>query len=118
MVWLRLALIAFGIALFAAANLAADTVDFGSPSDKLNHFAAFALLSPLAIVAFPNTSLIRLMLALLMFNATIEASQAVLGAGRQADVFDWLSGALATLTAVATAALWKSHKPEKTGGPV
>lgn len=59
------------------------------PDDKLQHIAAFAVLSALAACAHPRARLTTLLLALALFGGLIEIVQSIPVVGRDADVFDW-----------------------------
>lgn len=94
--WSRLALIITSVTVFVIANLPAGMVSIGSSNDKLNHAMAFAVLTPLVILAFPAIRLWWVFVGLIAFNGCIELSQAAFGFGRQADILDWLAGVVAT----------------------
>ncbi|MEE4213081.1 MAG: hypothetical protein V2I43_27865 [Parvularcula sp.] len=89
------------------ANASPDAVRIGSSNDKLNHALAFAVLTPLAIWAFPRHSLVVVFLGLATFNALIEVAQAILEQGREADFADWLAGALVCAGLLVACALWR-----------
>ena len=97
MIWCRLSLLVLGTIIMILANLAPGTIAIGSGDDKLNHALAFAVLAPVAACAFPRVNVIGLFFALMIFNAGIEISQAILDLGRQPDLADWAVGVLATL---------------------
>jgi hypothetical protein len=67
----------------------------GSPSDKLLHVAAFAVLAGLASFAYPRTSVLRLLIALSAFGASIEILQAIPRLNRDCDPIDWVSDTVA-----------------------
>jgi VanZ family protein len=71
----------------------------GDPSDKILHVLAFSVLSLLAALAYPRTSLLRLGLLLSAFGALIEIVQTIPGLGRDGDWIDWVADT-AALTAV------------------
>lgn len=111
MLWFfRIALVGCGIFLLILANLTGEAARAGFPWDKLNHFVAFAVLSVLTVIAFPHTHRVRLLLALLIFNAGVEISQLLMGQGRQPDLLDWTAGALATLGVLVCAEIWRACK--------
>lgn len=97
----QLPLFAAAGAILVLANLAPGVLQLGSPSDKLNHMLAFAVLTPLALIAFPRASALWVFVGLALFNAAIELSQAVLGQGREPDPLDWIAGVLATIPILA-----------------
>lgn len=61
-----------------------------SSSDKIDHFAAFAVLMMLGQLAFSARFHIALGLGLIGFGALIELLQAVPGLNRSPDLLDWL----------------------------
>jgi hypothetical protein len=67
----------------------------GSPSDKLLHIAAFAVLAGLASFAYPRTSVLRLLIVLSAFGALIEILQAIPRLNRDCDPMDWLADTVA-----------------------
>lgn len=65
------------------------------PNDKVQHVAAFATLALLGSLAYPRTSLLRLLVRLSLFGALIEIVQAIPVLHRDSDVLDWLTDTLA-----------------------
>ena len=61
-----------------------------SSSDKIDHFAAFAVLMILGQLAFPARFHVALGLGLIGFGALIEVLQAVPELNRSPDLLDWL----------------------------
>ena len=61
-----------------------------SSSDKIDHFAAFAVLMMLGQLAFPARFHLALGLGLMGFGASIEVLQGLPGLNRSPDVLDWL----------------------------
>ena len=57
---------------------------------KFGDCAAFALLTLVAVVAFPSVRLIRLGETLSFLAAMVEVGQGVLTVGRDANIVDWL----------------------------
>lgn len=108
----RYFLFAVGLSILIIANVAPSTVSIGTPSDKLNHAIAFAVLTPLAVWAFPKTRVLLLFAALLLFNAGIEVCQAVLGLGRVPDLADWGVGILATVPFLGMVAVYRFLRSE------
>lgn len=90
----RLLLLIVGLSVLLLANLPKASVPVGFASNDLNHAAAFAVLTPLLLFAFPSVRLIWLFVGLLGFNALIELSQGFLSLGRKPDVGDWVIGAV------------------------
>ncbi len=68
-----------------------------SSSDKIDHFAAFAVLMMLGQLAFPARFHVGLGLGLIGFGALIEVLQAVPGLNRSPDLLDWLVEVAAVL---------------------
>lgn len=101
MYWRRLLLFVVAAAVIILANLAPGSWQPGTSNDKLNHMLAFAVLTPLALISFPSTSVVRIFFGLAFFNAGIELSQAALSLGREPDPLDWLAGTLATIPVLA-----------------
>jgi hypothetical protein len=65
--------------------------------DKLNHAAAFLVLTLLATLAHPRASALRIAFALAAFGGFIELSQAIPAVHRDASFNDWFAdiGAIA-----------------------
>jgi hypothetical protein len=78
----------------------------GDPVDKVQHIAAFAVLTALACAGWPAASRLRLLLALSGFGALIEIVQAIPVLHRSSDWQDWLAdtGAILVVLALAAAA--------------
>lgn len=68
----------------------------GSPSDKVQHIMAFAVLTGLAALAFRKTSALKLLLLLSAFGALIEIVQLIPALHRDSEVMDWLADTAAT----------------------
>lgn len=64
-------------------------------NDKLQHMAAFAVLSLLAWLAFPRRRLSVLFLTLAAIGGLIEILQMIPALHRDADVKDWIADCLA-----------------------
>jgi hypothetical protein len=64
-------------------------------NDKLQHMAAFAVLSLLAWLAFPRQRLRVLFLALAAIGGLIEILQMIPALHRDADVKDWIADCIA-----------------------
>lgn len=79
----------------------------GEPSDKIQHIAAFAVLTALACAGWPAAARLRLLLALSAFGALIEIVQAIPALHRSADPLDWLAdtGAILVTLVIAPAVL-------------
>ena len=69
----------------------------GNPQDKIQHIAAFVVMTTLAVPAFPRARLIHLILGLSAFGALIEFVQAIPALHRDSDWRDWLADTVAIL---------------------
>lgn len=97
--FLRLVRIAFWVAFlgslyFAIVPLPAYPGGPSDPSDKFLHILAFTVLSGLARIAFPETSLWRIGAWLSAYGAIIEIIQAIPALHRDSDVMDWVADTL------------------------
>ena len=77
------------------------------PSDKLQHFAGFAVLAGLATAAFPGSSAIRLLAWLSGFGALIEIVQGMSVIHRDSDVLDWLADTAACALVLGAVQVWR-----------
>ena len=75
----------------------------GDPLDKLQHMAAFAVLTALACAAWPAISRLRLAIVLSVFGALIEVVQAIPALHRDSDWRDWVADTVAILVTLAIA---------------
>ena len=73
----------------------------GEPTDKVQHILAFAVLTILALSAYPRTPWGRVVLCLIAFGGLIELVQAIPALHRDSDWRDWLADAGAVLAALA-----------------
>ena len=76
----------------------------GAPSDKIQHIVGFATLAALAVVAYPERSLLMIAFCLSLFGLAIELVQLIPALNRQGDAGDWAADTLAV--AVILGALW------------
>jgi hypothetical protein len=76
----------------------------GSPSDKVQHMLAFAVLTALALAAYPRASWLRIGLGLACFGAFIELAQLIPMLGREGSWLDLVAdcGAVAAVLALGT----------------
>ena len=81
----------------------------GSPSDKIQHIAAFTTLGLLGAWAYRGTSLVRLALRLSLFGAFIELVQAIPMLHRDSDVLDWLADTVAACIVLVGFGWWRSR---------
>jgi hypothetical protein len=61
------------------------------PWDKAEHFAAFFVLTLLAVAAYPRAPLVILALWLSLFGCVIELVQALPIIHRDCDIWDWVA---------------------------
>ena len=74
--------------------------------DKAQHFTAFATLTLLAVLAWPNMSSIRLLERMALLGAMIEVIQATPSLQRGCDIFDWTADMVATLAVLGIRQMW------------
>lgn len=79
----------------------------GSPSDKIQHVLAFAVLAGLAAGAYREASLLRLWAGLSAFGALIEIVQAIPVLHRDSDIVDWVADTLAAGLVLLAIALFR-----------
>ena len=94
----RLRSAAFWIAVaftLVMASLPAPPQLPGEPSDKIQHILAFAVLTVLAVLAYPRAPRWRIAAGLALFGALIEAVQAIPVLHRSSDWRDWVADAAA-----------------------
>jgi VanZ family protein len=111
----RLLRIAFWAALvfaFVMALLPKPPQIPGSPSDKVQHIAAFTVLSALAAAAYRQTPLVRIGLLLSLFGAVIELLQLIPPLHRDGSWLDWAADT-AAITIVLTLAAVVRKRSER-----
>jgi len=92
-IWYLVKMLGFVLAMTMVSILALLPREIAvhlSSSDKIDHFAAFAVLMMLGQLAFSARFHIALGLGLIGFGALIELLQAVPGLNRSPDLLDWL----------------------------
>jgi VanZ family protein len=72
----------------------------GHPSDKIQHIAAFLVLTALGSWAYPDTPKLRLLAGLSLFGAAIEAIQSIPQLNRDSDILDWVADTASTAVAL------------------
>ena len=82
----------------------------GSPSDKVQHVAAFATLGLLGGWAYREMSLLRLALRLSLFGAFIELVQAIPALHRDSDILDWIADTAAAAIVLLGLTWWRSRQ--------
>src|SRR5215212_9586394 len=82
----------------------------GSPSDKVQHIAAFATLGLLAAWAYAGTSTLRLIAGLSLFGALIELVQAIPALHRDSDPIDWLADTVACALVLLLVRWWRARR--------
>jgi len=93
--WITL-LFAYGAAIMPSP----DAPDLGA-GDKVNHIAAFLVLTWLGRHAYPALGRWRLALALSAFGILIELTQAIPALHRDASFWDWMADSCAIVVALA-----------------
>ena len=81
----------------------------GSPSDKIQHIIAFAVLGVLARLSYPAARTTRLVLGLSAFGALIEVLQAIPVLHRDSDPIDWIADTTAAAIVLVLTSLWRKH---------
>ena len=79
----------------------------GEPNDKVQHIIAFATLAALGSVAYPVTSVVRLLVGLSLFGALIEVVQAIPALHRDSDIVDWIADTAAVLVVLTLVRWWR-----------
>jgi len=95
----RLVLILFWLAIVAAyvaAILPQREAPHLSPSDKVDHMAAFFTITVLARLAYRRAPVPLILLLLAIFGGLIELSQAIPMIHRDAEWGDWIADVAAT----------------------
>jgi VanZ family protein len=89
----------------------------GEPSDKVQHILAFAVLTALAVAAYPQLRLIWIGVGLSLVGAAIELLQLIPSLNREGDLVDWLADCAAVVVVLLFARWWKilagRRKPER-----
>jgi len=78
--------------------------------DKYQHFLAFAALTALAAISYPETPLLRLGERLSFFGALIEVGQSIPGLNRDCDIKDWIVDTLAILLVISIFAVVRRQR--------
>ena len=81
----------------------------GQPNDKVQHIIAFATLAALGSIAYPVTSIVRLLVGLSLFGALIEFVQAIPALHRDSDVMDWIADTFAVLVVLTVVRGWRQR---------
>jgi len=81
----------------------------GEPNDKIQHIVAFATLAALGSIAYPVTSIVRLLVGLSLFGALIELVQALPALHRDSDVIDWVADTAAVLVILIVVGRWRGR---------
>jgi VanZ family protein len=81
----------------------------GAPSDKIQHIVAFLVLAGLGAWAYPSAGKVRLGLALSVFGALIEVTQAIPALHRDSDIVDWAADTVAA-GVVLLALAWRERR--------
>jgi Na+/H+-dicarboxylate symporter len=90
----------------------------GSPSDKVQHIIAFAVLAGLGSAAYPSMSLMKLFVSLSAFGAAIELLQAIPALNRDSDPVDWLVDTITAALVLAVVWWWRNKQTNRSStGP-
>ena len=79
-------------------------------SDKVQHMAAFFVITALGCAGYRRLSRVKLMLAMIAFGAAIELAQMMPEIHRDAEWSDWLADIFAVLLALAIAHLLERRR--------
>jgi len=106
----------FRIAFWAAALFAFVMAVLPQPPsfdvpDKVEHMAAFFVITVLGCIAYPKVSRVKLALALVAFGGVIELVQEIPMFHRDSELSDWLADILAVLMALTSVWLVKRLGP-------
>jgi len=85
----------------------------GSPSDKIQHIGAFAVLGLLGTWAYSQMSRLRLVACLSLFGAFIELVQAIPALHRDSDILDWIADTAAAAIVLFALAWWRSRSTRR-----
>lgn len=115
----RLFLFAFcaaSVFAFVMATLPKPPAIPGNPQDKIQHIAAFVVLTLLAALsAFPRAGPVFIVLALSAFGGMIEIVQAIPALHRDSDWLDWLADTAAILSVLTVVLLSREFLPNEKG---
>lgn len=95
--WMTL-LVVYGLAIMPA-----DQAPSLGAGDKVNHIAAFFVLTLLGRTAYPSVAAWRLATGLSLFGILIELTQAIPALRRDASVWDWVADSAVILVALGAA---------------
>lgn len=93
------------VVAFIAAALPHPPALPGAPNDKVQHILAFAVLTVLALAAWPRRPWWRIVLGLSAFGALIELVQLIPPLNRDGNWTDWAVDTMTVLTITALAML-------------
>jgi MYXO-CTERM domain-containing protein len=82
----------------------------GTPSDKVQHIAAFATLALLGSTAYRSTSFILWLVSLSAFGALIEVLQAIPVLNRDSDPVDWVADTAAAALMLGAVWWWRRRR--------
>jgi VanZ family protein len=111
--FLKLAFWAAVLFTFIMATLPKPPQLPGSPSDKVQHIAAFLTLSVLAAQAYPRIPMWRIAMALSCFGAAIEIVQAIPIIHRDSEFLDWVADTVACVAVFTLVGLWRWRRSRK-----
>lgn len=102
--WIPAFWFAMGASFFAAIS-PVPPMPSGAPGDKVQHIAAFAVLTLLCCLAYRDAPLRQVFAWLLAFGAMIEVAQAVPAFGRSSEWLDLAADGAATAITLVVVAL-------------
>lgn len=99
------------IGAYIAAILPSQQAPDIGAGDKINHLAAFLLITLVGRTAYRHSPGWRLAGGLSMFGVLIELTQTIPALQRDASFWDWVADSIAILVALAIAALVERRTP-------
>lgn len=99
------------IGAYIAAILPSQQAPDIGAGDKINHLAAFLLITLVGRTAYRHSPVWRLAGGLSMFGVLIELTQTIPVLQRDASFWDWVADSIAILVALAIAALVERRTP-------
>jgi VanZ family protein len=82
-------------------------------SDKVQHMAAFFVITVLGRLAYPRFAWVKLMLALVAFGGLIEIVQEIPEIHRDSQLSDWIADTIAVVAALGFSALLRPFRSSR-----
>jgi hypothetical protein len=101
------------LVVYALAIMPAPQAPSLGAGDKINHIAAFFVLTLLGRPAYRHAAAWRLGVGLSLFGVLIELTQAIPILQRDANVWDWVADSAAIVVALALALLLERFHPSR-----